>query len=240
MGARVESLGWSPVKGTTWHQEHSLDLTIDGVPGDRLWSPITPDLTCVKATDVPQLAGVRVEVENLPSEGQALFDGAEQTIRYYDRTFPGLVFDGAVAQRLSEAAGRQLLLARTSASRGFIWSSPVSVLLRSELDGLPTDTGRYRPNVVIDDRDAPLLLAPGELVLVGEAVLQVERELDRCLVINHDPLTGRKDANLLKHLRTGALLGFGCRVVSPGRISVSDDCARVVGRAGLEPATQGL
>ena len=64
----------------------------------------------VKATDVPQLAGVRAEVDDLPSDRDAIFNG-ERTIRYHDRTFPGLVFDGPGAERLSEAAGRELLLA---------------------------------------------------------------------------------------------------------------------------------
>ena len=64
----------------------------------------------VKATDVPQLAGVRAEVDDLPSDRDAIFNG-ERTIRYHDRTFPGLVFDGPVAERLSAAAGRGLLSA---------------------------------------------------------------------------------------------------------------------------------
>ena len=47
----------------------------------------------VKATDVPQLAGVRAEVDDLPSDRDAIFNG-ERTIRYHDRTFPGLRADG--------------------------------------------------------------------------------------------------------------------------------------------------
>lgn len=217
--APVESLGWVPVKGTTWHQEQELRLTLDGVPGDRLWSPISPQGVCLKATDVPELAGVRVETDELPGPDEHLV-GGPTTLHYYDRVFPGTKHGGPVAERLSEAVGRPVLLGHTTAPRGFVWASPVSVLLRSELDQLPTDTGRYRPNVVLDDRDAPLHPEPGDRLRLGEVLLEVEHELDRCLVINHNPVTGRKDQSLLKRLRPGLLLAYGCRVVEPGTVRV--------------------
>lgn len=54
----------------------------------------------------------------------------------------------------------------------------------------------------------------------------VERELDRCLVVNHDPVTGEHDEDLLHRLRPGVLLGHGARVQSGGRL-------RTGGPAGL-------
>lgn len=56
--------------------------------------------------------------------------------------------------------------------------------------------------------------------------LVVERELDRCLVVNHDPVTGEHDEDLLHRLRPGVLLGHGARVQSGGRL-------RTGGPAGL-------
>lgn len=219
-GMHVESLGLSPLKGTSWLQRDVVDLTRHGLAGDRRWSPVGPDLRCVKATDVPWLAGVRVTPADLPPPQSALHGGEQRTVMYYDRAFRCQLHDGELAARLSEAAGRELLLARTTGEVGFIWSSPVSVLLRSEISELPGDTGRYRPNVVLDDRAAPLQLAVGDRLDLGEVVLQVERPLERCLVIDHDPVTGRRDQRLLGRLRPGVLLGWGCRVVRPGALRV--------------------
>lgn len=224
--ARIESLGWTPVKGTTWHQESRLEVTVDGITADRRWTPVTRDLRAVKATDVPQLAGLRVDLAELPGPGEDLACPETRTVMYYDRPFTATVHGGPVAERISDVVGQPVWLAHTTGAVGFIWSSPVSVLLRSELDEpdqpLPADTGRYRPNIVLDDRAVPLTLHPGAtLELPGGVVLAAERELDRCLVINHHPVTGIQDANLLKRLRPGVLLGWGCRVLRPGALQIT-------------------
>ncbi|GAA1388933.1 MOSC domain-containing protein [Luteococcus peritonei] len=218
----VERLGWSPVKGTSWLSAERLELDGDGIEGDRLWSPVTPDLRCVRATDLPWLAGLRVEPTELPGPDDLLLDGRERTVLYYDRRFSALVHGGEVARRLSEAAGQELLLARTTGRRGFIWSSPVSLLLRSELDDLPLDTDRYRPNIVLDDRAEPIRPEPGMRLRLGPVVLHVEAPLERCLVIDHHPVTGRRDQRLLGRLRPGVLLGWGCRVLAPGSLALGE------------------
>lgn len=226
MDTVVSALGWAPLKGCTWLAADSVDLTADGVPGDRLWSPVTHDLRCVKATDVPELAGVLVQPDQLPALDEFLVHPDGQTVRYYDRTFPAMVHEGPVARRLSQAVGQQLWLAHTSASRGFVWSSPVSLLLTSQLArlGLPTDVFRYRPNVVVDDAARPLELAVDSRLRVGDAELVVERHLDRCVVVNHHPVTGAADASLLHRLDPGVLLGLGCTVARPGRVQLGDAC----------------
>ncbi|GEM_PF-4045692 len=222
MDAAVESLGWTPVKGAAWLQEQSVELDEQGVAGDRLWSPVVGDigggLRCIKATDVPWLVGVGVLPAELADEPQ--LSPATTQVRYYHRHFEATIHRGRVAERLSRAAGQELWLARTSQRPGFIWSSPVSVLLRSELDDLPTDTGRYRPNLVLDDRAAPLRLSPGSRLRVQGVELEVEQPLERCLVINHNPVTGQQDHSLLKRLHPGVLLAWGCRVVRPGTLRV--------------------
>ena len=106
-GMHVESLGLSPVKGTSWLQRDVVDLTRHGLAGDRRWSPVGPDLRCVKATDVPWLAGVRVTPADLPPPQSALHGGEQRTVMYYDRAFRCQLHDGELAARLSEAAARR-------------------------------------------------------------------------------------------------------------------------------------
>lgn len=218
MSATVEALGRCLVKGCTWQPLEHVAVDADGLAEDRLWSPVDKQLHCLRATEMPELVGLDAPRSAL----KALGPGRDETVHYYDRAVRASVHDGPLAHALSEAAGVPVRLARSRDQQRFIWSSPVSLLLRSELDeaGLPQDLARYRANVVVDDRGAPLHPTPGAQLRIGDLVLQVERPLDRCIVINHDPVTGRRDHSLLGRLRPGALLAHGCRVVRPGPVEL--------------------
>lgn len=220
MTAAVDRLGLTLVKGLSWSSPREIVVEHEGVRGDRHWSPVTTDLRCIRATDFPAMVRLAVTEVDLPAPCDALFDGAPRTVTYYTRPVQARVHAGALADRVSAEAGQRLYLAESAGPGSFLWSSPVSVLLRSELAGFPESVGRFRGNVVVDDRDAPLALAPGVRLRVGDVVLAVERELERCVIINHDPSTGERDASLLGQLRPGALLGYGCRVLRPGRIGL--------------------
>lgn len=222
MSIVVEGLGLAEIKGLGWSAAREIQIAMSGVIGDRHWSPVTENGICIKATDFPSMVGIRFGRAELPAQADVLHGGQAQTIRYYSRSVSARVYKGALADRLSAAAGQRLYLARADGPGRFLWSSPVSVLLRSELEGLPDDAGRYRANVVIDDRQAPLPLVIGVRLEIGEAVLEVERELERCVVINHDPATGIQDESLLRRLRAGVLLGYGCRVIRPGQVRCGD------------------
>lgn len=218
MSAVVEALGRCLVKGCTWQPLERVAVGADGLAEDRLWSPVDEQLHCLRATEMPELVGLEASRSAL----EALGPGRDETVHYYDRAVRASVHDGPLARALSEAAGVPVRLARSRDGQRFIWSSPVSLLLRSELDeaGLPQDLARYRANVVVDDRETLLAPAPGQRLRIGGLALQVERPLDRCIVINHDPLTGRRDQSLLGRLRPGALLAHGCSVVRPGQLEL--------------------
>lgn len=219
--ARIERIGSTLVKGLGWCTHDRLGLTVGGLDGDRRWTPVwADDLTCLRAPQFPAMVRLPVEPEDLPAADEHVVLPATR-IRYYDRRIPARVHSGPLAQRLSAEAGRQVLLARTLWSDAIVWGAPVSVLLRSELRGLPGDTDRYRPNLVIDD-EAPLQLAVGARLELGPAVLEVVGELERCVLVDHDPVTGRKDHSLLKRLRPGVLLAYGCTVITKGEVRVGD------------------
>lgn len=221
----VERLGFTLVKGLAWNGAQRLQVTASGVTGDRAWSPVRPDLTCLRATDFPSMVAMTMDADELPRPSDLIFDGRPQEVRYYQRRIPATIHRGALAERISDWAGEEVWLARSVTDERFIWSSPVSVLLRSELAHLPGDVDRYRANIVLDDREAPLQLAPGSRLHLGSAELKIEGELERCIVVNHHPLTGAQDHSLLKRLRPGVKLAFGCRVVTPGEVRVGDAIA---------------
>ncbi|WP_053448104.1 MOSC domain-containing protein [Kocuria palustris] len=220
--ARLERIGSTLVKGLGWSAHAQIGVSIGGLDDDRRWTPVWADeLTCLRAPQFPAMVRHAVTQADLPADDEHVVH-PETRIRYYDRRIPARVHDGPLAQRLSTEAGRRVLLARTLFSDAIVWGAPVSVLLRSELAGLPSDTDRYRPNLVIDDRDAPLALAAGSHLQVGAVTLEVVGELERCVIIDHDPITGQKDHSLLRRIRPGALLAYGCMVVTEGELAVGD------------------
>ncbi|MDO5619811.1 MOSC domain-containing protein [Kocuria sp.] len=218
----VESLGLALVKGLNWSTPDAVEVVRKGVVGDRHWSPVAPDLRCIKATDFPAMVGLAAGPSEVPRADDVLLGGTPHTVRYYSRAVTARIFGGPLADRISGIAGQRLHLACAEEPGHFLWSSPVSLLLRSELGQLPDDVARYRANMVLDDRAKPLSLTVGSRLEVGGAVLEVERELERCVIINHHAGTGERDASLLGQLRPGLLLGYGCTVVEPGRVGVGD------------------
>ena len=167
MTARIERLGHTLVRGTAWRSLPAAEVGDHGIASDRRWTPVRPDLTCPRATDHPHLVRVDLGPDDLPGAAEALHRGDELPIAYYDRTLAARVYGGPAAERLSDALGEPVHLAHTTGSHGFIWSEPVSVLLRSELGGLPGDVDRYRANVVVDDIADPLRLAVGDHLALG-------------------------------------------------------------------------
>lgn len=221
--ARVVRLGWTPVRGTRWLAPDALVVDADGVRGDRAWSGVDATLDAVRAARHPEMMRLVVDPRDLPDAASA---GELTEVTYWGRPIPASLHDGPLAERLTDCVGEPVRLARSHRAGGFVWGAPVSVILTSELDALPHDPpveiDRYRPNVVIDDSRAPLVLAPGTVLDAGGVRLRVIEPIDRCIVIDHHPLTGERDQHLMARLRPGALLGWGCEVETPGRLGVGD------------------
>lgn len=211
--ASVRALGWTPVKGTRWLGSESLVIDPDGVVGDRVFSPVSPSLVCLKASAYPQLMAWTGNLGELADA-----DGRRATVSYWGRPFDATVFDNAIAAELSELAGEPTLLARAQTRPGFIWDCPVSLLTSSELAGLKGPVERYRSNILVDDADDPVVLRAGTRVELGECVLELVRPIERCVVIDRDPITGAQLTPMLGRLGPAVTLGWGCRVVRGGRV----------------------
>lgn len=214
MSPAVVALGWTPIRGTRWLDADAFDLDGAGVPGDRLYSAVTPDLTCVKAMKHPELFAW-VADRSLPADG-----GRPASVTYWGRSFAALVWEDKIAASLSEVLGERVLLARADERPGFIWDCPISLITTSELAGLSGPLGRYRANVVLDDTDAPVPLRAGERVALGEAVLELVRPIERCVLIDRNPFDGGPLPPMLPRLGPAVTLGWGCRVVRAGRVGV--------------------
>jgi len=87
---------------------------------------------------------------------------------------------------------------------------------------------RFRPNVIVDGRDANAfeeLAWPGCEIAVGHAVLRASKTCERCVLTTVDPETLAVDPQVLKLVvqRHDALFGVYCTVVRAGDVRVGDD-----------------
>lgn len=80
---------------------------------------------------------------------------------------------------------------------------------------------RFRPNVVVTGDERALL---GERVRIGTVVLQVVKEIDRCVVVTRAQEGLDRDAEVLRriHAERGGDLGVGAVVVDAGGMAVGD------------------
>lgn len=230
---RVTELWRFPVKSLQGERLDDAVVTKHGIVGDRQWGIVDLQtgyvLTCRREPKLLEASacldgegGVRIE---LPT-GHVTCDDAD----------------------LSEWLGRRVELWRPSAhgratyetpldvdERGdwVSWEGPegsfhdsartmVSLVSTTTLGGW--DRRRFRMNVVLDG-DGEDDLVGGELTL-GEAVLEVKKLVDRCVVVSRPQPGGiERDLDVLKTInreRAGNL-GIGCLVSKPGHVRVGDE-----------------
>ena len=240
---RVERLGLALIKGTRHTDRNEIDLDDHGPVGDRSFCLVdraaarvlrtveNPSLIQLIARDL----GDRVAVTT--PDGQTTEAGTRDcadgipVADYWGRGARIRLQDSALNAVLSAHLGREVTLAR--AERGdVVYADPISIVTTGALRRLSeavTDSGyavppaldaRFRATVTLVADEDP---APGELLQLGEALVEVGGPLERCAVIDLDPATGERNARLLQHVRTddGRLLfGFGARVVTPGRVTL--------------------
>lgn len=243
---RVRRLGFAAVKGTRHLSRPVVDLTTAGPEGDRRYAVADPATGRVLRTvDHPALARVAAEVDDgllrLRFPDGTLVEGPEQDGvgvpsldgDYWGRPVTLRPLDGSHDATLTAYLGLPATLVATEPG-AVVWGAPVSVVTTGELDRL---AGRLRAAgeavpVALDQRfratvtlEADSDPGPGTRLRLGAAVVEVVGRIDRCAVIDADPLTGRRDTRLLRHLeqRDGLpLFGVDARVVVPGTVRVGD------------------
>jgi uncharacterized protein len=117
--------------------------------------------------------------------------------------------------------------------RGVFDTLPLSLITTQTIAGLGArvdaelDVRRFRPNLVIaaTGRAAfPEDRWVGGVLRFGEARLRIDKRDQRCVVVNIDPMTTRRDPEILRAIVTdrAACLGVYGSTVRPGRVAVGD------------------
>ena len=251
----VARLSIAPVKGMALVHPDEIDVGSEGVAGNREFLVIDErgrkfdqiehgplgliepayDAAARRLTlSFPDGRVVEGEV-GLADEVVALLSNGRKRV-------PGRLVDGEFAPAISEYVGKPLRLVKPDDPSALLRRrGPVTLLGDGSLEELARHVGRDG----VDGRRFRMLIdvagcAPheedswiGRRVRVGDAIVRVHEEVDRCAVTRQDPRTGRADLDTLKtivayrglRVRRGInRIDFGVfgDVEEPGRVRVGD------------------
>jgi uncharacterized protein YcbX len=213
---RVDQLWRYPVKSLAGERLESAELTLDGIPGDRIVHVRGPEGVRTSRRQ-HRLLGLR---GTLGDDGEPRVDGHR--------------WDSPEAFALARAAaGPDAELAAYAGIERFD-VMPLLVATDGAGAALGRDVRRRRPNIVIggveglDERSWP-----GAELRIGDAVIRLDSLRARCPMTTIDPDTLDRDPEVLKEIgrRFGGRLALNADVLEPGRIAAGDAVELVRARA---------
>jgi len=248
----VARINTTPLKGAALQHPSEVEVTEDGIVGDRGFYLV--DTLGELFTAFAHGPLVRVHAEHdastdrlrltLPDgrdvSGPGAADGEPVLTDFYGRAVPGTVVRGEVADALAGYVGRDVRLVRADEANGGVDVEPITLVSEASVRELAAQGGR---DGTLDPRRFRMSFElagcePYEEdtwadreISVGGVVLRVAGQVPRCRVTNQDPITGDRDWNTLTQIARfreripgGRGLPFGvyARVVVPGRVHVGD------------------
>ena len=265
----VSRLSVTPVKGLALAHPDQVTLTSIGVPENRLFFMVDSSGAMVSADRFGPMQRIRANFDpardvlglTFPdgslADGHAAGAGEPVSIDFYGRLVAAHVVPGPFATALAAHTGLDVRLVRTdqlgdgSDVHHLTLVSSASVAALAQAAGAQSDIDSRRFRMLFELDGAAAYEEDtwdGRLLQIGEATVRVCGQVPRCVITTQSPTTGEKDLETLKALAssrgrmkdgTGLPFGMYAEVEEPGRVRVGDPVA-LVGRAGLEPATDGL
>jgi uncharacterized protein YcbX len=223
---RVTAIWRYPVKSMAAQRLESVDVSWNGLAGDRRWAFVRdgmtrsgfPWLTIRERPDLGHYRPTFVEPDRP--------DGSPTMVR----TPSGRALD-VVDPALAEELGSGVRVLKQD--RGVFDTLPLSLVTTrtiaalSALVGADLDVLRFRPNLLVeplDDAPFPEDAWVGRVLRVGALRLRVDKRDQRCVMVNVDPVTTRRDPAVLRAIaqHRQACLGVYGSTVRPGRVAVGD------------------
>lgn len=248
----VARLNITPVKSTALHHPDRIRLERNGPVGDRAFffvdgngkrfsgatkSPILP----IRASYDADREWLELRLPNgIVVSGSSVADGRAFDVDFYGRNVPAHEVEGDFTDALSDYAAREVRLARPDRASDALDVRPVTLVSLESVSELAqrggrqsVDPGRFRMTIEVQGVDQPHEEDTwgGRSVRVGEALLEVEDPVPRCVVTTLDPATGHRDFPTLSVIRQyrgvsrkGNLqFGVYARVIDPGDVRVGDE-----------------
>jgi uncharacterized protein YcbX len=223
---RVAALWRYPVKSMAAERLDEVEVSWHGFAGDRRWAFVRdgvvhsgfPFLTIRRR---PDMGHYRPAFRD-PS----MPDGSPTVVRT-----PGGaaldVADPALAAELGDGARAVKL------DRGLFDAMPLSLITTRSiaavgaLVGAELDPQRFRPNLLVEatgDGPWPEDAWVGCVLRVGDLRMRVDQRDQRCVIVNVDPATTRRDPAVLRAVARAndGCLGVYGSVVQPGRVAAGD------------------
>jgi uncharacterized protein YcbX len=243
----VARLNTTVVKSTSLRHPDAIDVTSDGVAGDRRFLVVRSDGSRLSGVDKAPLLGVVVDErdgtlrftwpDGSVDDAPARATGDPFEVRLFDRMVRvRRVPHTAVDDRLTDIAGAALLLARVEDGEHAGGHHPLSVISRATVADVgmrggdaTLDGRRFRATIELDG-SAPYEedTWAGRRVRIGACVVRIAARIPRCVLTTLDPDTGARDFPTLEVLagyrRVGTELPLGVYgdVEEGGRIGVGD------------------
>ena len=240
----VSRLGLTPLKGTRHVDLEHVDLTLDGPVGDRVFCLVdrargrvlrTVENPSLMRTEAAWHGGVLTTrlpgrtVEDVPTG-----TGEKLEVDYWGRVAALEVVTGPWAAAYSDFLGHDVVLARSARPGEIVYGGSVSLVTSSSLDRVardvgPVDSAQFRATFTLETTGQEPFVEDGWVgrpQRVGEAEVEVRSVLPRCAVVDLDPATGERSADVLKSLagyrRSLGEIVFGVDAVvtRPGRVEV--------------------
>jgi uncharacterized protein YcbX len=224
---RVAALWRYPVKSMGAEPLEAVEVSWHGLAGDRRWAFIRDGMA---RSGFPWLT-----IRELPEMGlyRPRFtepdrpDGSRTLVR----TPSGAeldVADPALAAGLGH--GARVI----KQDRGVFDTLPLSLITTQTLAGLgarvgsPLNVRRFRPNLLIEAPDGgpfPEDAWVGSVLRIGGARVRVDKRDQRCVIVNVDPATSRRDPAVLRAiaLQREACAGVYGSTVQPGIVRTGDE-----------------
>jgi uncharacterized protein YcbX len=223
---RVVSLWRYPVKSMGAEALEEVDVSWNGLAGDRRWAFVRdgmarsgfPWLTIRERPDMGLYRPCFAEPDR-PDASPTLV--RTPSGREVDVTDPALATELGHGARVMKQ------------DRGIFDTMPLSLVTTRTLDGLGAMVGsgldvlRFRPNLLVraaGSEPFPEDAWVGAVLRVGGMRMRVDKRDKRCVVVNVDPVTTRRDPAVLRTIarERQACLGVYGTTVQPGRVAIGD------------------
>jgi uncharacterized protein YcbX len=224
--ARVVSLFRYPVKSMAAEVLDHVDVSWQGLAGDRRWAfiqdgHVRSGFPWLTVRELPVMWTYR------PSFVDPLRPDKSPTVV---RTPSGIKLD-VVDPALAAELGPGVRVIKQE--RGVFDAFPLSLISTRTVADLgaivdaPLDPLRFRPNFVvepIDDVPFPEETWVGSVLRIGDVRMRVDKKDQRCIMVNVDPQTTKRNAAVLRAIgrERQACLGVYGSTVTPGRVAVGD------------------
>lgn len=223
---RVAAVLRYPVKSMAAEPVDDVEVSWHGLSGDRRWAFVRPGLpsngfpwlTLRQRNDLNDYRPYFAEPEHPDTSAVIVCTPAGARL---DVTAPGLAAelgDGVRVMKLDrgtfDTLPLSLITTRTVESLGALLGTDLNVR-------------RFRPNLVIEAFGAAAFLEDqwvGRALRVGTTRMRIDARDKRCVVVNVDPVTGRRDPSVLRAIAAHreTRLGVYGSTVRPGRVAVGD------------------